>query len=198
LRFFDRPLAMVCAIFLLGSLVGASSIILFPGFRESFEVTLQLRMISPIETAANIGPLALFLLVFLNNSIPPVLSFIWPLAITEIPWTPPLTERRSGLLLRGFACISSFLTGFFGIGAILGLTLVTSGTGAVAILITSARIHGPLELFLVLICIAEPLRLARQPRITGLRGRLRGDLVLLWVALAGLFVSAAIEVFLIL
>jgi hypothetical protein len=197
LKFIDKPLAIASAIFLLGSIVGSAVVILFPGFRDAFGVTLQVRMVFPVETAAKIGPYALFLLVFLNNSIPPVLAFIYPLVIAEIHWTPPLTERRRELLLSLFTHISSFLIGFFGIGAILGLVALTEGTDALTLLISEAKVHAPIEIFFVLICIAEPLRLAGSVK-TESGKRLRGDLVLLWVALVGLLVSAAIEVFLVL
>ena len=111
-----------------GALIGSFTIVLFPASRDTFITIIQVRMLSPIQAATAVGSIALFLLVFINNSIPAVLSFLYPLAVTRIAWTPPLTESRRRSLLAGYTYLSALLVGFFGVGVPLGLTWVLSGT----------------------------------------------------------------------
>jgi hypothetical protein len=194
MKFIDRALAATVAVFVMGTMIGAFTIVLFSPFRDAFTMIIQVRMLSPIQTAAKAGSVALLGLVFLNNSIPAVLSFLYPLAVARISWTPPLTQKRRRILMAGYTYLSGLLAGFFGVGLPLGLAWVLGGMKAAISLLFVARIHGPLELFFVLVCLAEPLRLADASgsKITGI---LRGHLRLLWAALIGLLVSAGIEVF---
>jgi hypothetical protein len=193
-KFVDRALATTVAVFLLGTLAGAFTVIFIPVFRNTFTTVIQVRMVSPIQTAARMGPMVLLFLVFLNNSIPAVLSFLYVLIVANVNWTPPLTEKRRRVLMSWYTHVTAFLTGFFGVGVTLGLAWTLEGAKATVSLMYTARIHGPLELFFVLVCIAEPLRLANmgRPEISLI---LHEHLALLWVSLIGLFVTAGIEVF---
>ena len=95
--------------------------------------------------------------------------------------------------MAGYTYLSGLLAGFFGVGLPFGLAWVLGGMKAAISLLFMARIHGPLELFFVLVCLAEPLRLADATGLT-ITGMLRGHLMLLWAALIGLLISAGIEV----
>jgi hypothetical protein len=193
-KFIDRALAIAVAVFLLGTLAGYLTVMFIPAFRNTFTTLIQVRMISPIQTAARMGSIVLLFLVFLNNSIPAVLSFLYVLIVANVSWTPPLTEKRRRVLMSWYTYVTAFLTGFLGVGVTLGLAWTLEGAKALVSLMYTARIHGPLELFFVLVCIAEPLRLAKVsgPEVSG---TLRAHLTLLWVSLIGLFISAGIEVF---
>jgi hypothetical protein len=193
-KFIDRALAIAVAVFLLGTLAGYFTVMFIPAFRDAFTTVIQVRMVSPIQAAARMGSMVLLLLVFLNNSIPAALSFLYVLIVAYVSWTPPLTEKRRRVLMSWYTYVTAFLTGFFGVGITLGLAWVLGGAKAAVSLMYTARIHGPLELFFVLVCIAEPLRLANmeRPEISLI---LREHLALLWVSLIGLFVTAGIEVF---
>jgi hypothetical protein len=163
--------------------------------REFAVMLLQARMLSPIRAAIKLGDFAVFLLIFLNNSIPAVLSFIYPLAISRIAWTPPLTKRRNFLFLSGYTLVAAFLIGFFSLGAPLATAWVLGGTDMFLSLISGAQVHGPLEFAFVLVCVAEPLRIARVTKEVAAK-RLFDDWGLLAVSIVGLLVSSAIEVFL--
>jgi hypothetical protein len=193
MKFIDRALAATVAVFLMGAVIGSIMIVLLSAFRATFTMIIQVRMLSPIQSAAKAGSVALLCLVFLNNSIPAVLSFLYPLAIARIPWTPQLTQKRRRILMAGYSYLSGILAGFFGVGLPLGLAWVLGGIRATISLLLMVRIHGPLELFFVLVCLAEPLRLADAPR-SEITGMLREQLMLLWAALIGLLISAGIEV----
>jgi len=195
MRFLDRALASAVAAFLIGAFVGAAAILQFSNIREFTIMLIQARMLSPIRTLSQYGDIVVFLAVFINNTVPVVLSFIYPLAIARITWMPPLTRQRTFLLLAGYTLAVAFLIGFFSLGAPLVTGLVLGGTQVLFSLISNARVHGPLEFAFVLVCVAEPLRLAR------LKGelapaRVAEDLGLLVVSIVGLLGSSAIEVFL--
>jgi hypothetical protein len=194
MEFIDRALADTVAVLLIGTVIGSFAVVLFSAFRDTFSMIIQVRMLSPIQAAARAGSVALLGLVFLNNSIPVVVSFLYPLAIAKIHWTPPLTQKRSRMLMAGYTYLTGFLAGFFGVGLPLGLAWVLGGITATFSLLFLARIHAPLELFFVLVCLAEPLRLADA---TGSKipQMLREHIALLCTALIGLLVSAGIEVF---
>lgn len=156
---------------------------------------IQVRMLSPIQSASRVGSIALVLLVFANNSVPAVLSFLYPLIVAKVNWTPSLTKKQVRILMIGYTYLSAFLTGFFGVGATLGLALVLGGTMAAVAILFTARVHAPLELFFVLVCIAEPLRLA-EVQVGEVTGILRRHVALLLISLIGLLLSAGIEVLL--
>jgi hypothetical protein len=196
MKFIDCAFALAVAVFLFGAFVGAVSILLFANVREFTLMLLQARMVSPLQTVSRLGDLAVFLVVFVNNSVSAVLSFAYPFAIGRITWTPPLSKQRSFLLLSSYTLLAAFLSGFFSLGAPLGTAWVVGGTSLLLALISGARIHGPLEFCLVLMCIAEPLRLSRVDVGRGLSRKLFDDRILLLVSVAGLLLAAAIEVFL--
>jgi hypothetical protein len=193
LEFLDRRLAATFAVFFVGALFGCFTVTLSPSFRDIFISIIQVRMLSPIQSASRVGSIALILLVFANNSVPAVLSFLYPLIVAKVNWTPPLTKKQMRILMIGYTYLSAFLTGFFGVGATLGLAWVLGGTmAAVAILFTS-RVHAPIELFFVLVCIAEPLRLA-EVQVSEVTVMLRRHIALLLISLMSLLLSAGIEV----
>ncbi len=195
MRFIDRPLALTVAVFLIGAFIGAILVVLSSNIREFAIMLLQARMLSPVQAVSHLGNIAVFLLIFVNNCVPAVLSFIYPLIIARVKWTPPLTERRNFLLLSGYTFAAAFLIGFFSLGTPLATGWVLGGTSMLFSLISTAMVHGPLEFAFVLVCVAEPLRIARATR-EGVAERLFDDRELLAVSVLGLLASAAIEVFL--
>jgi len=196
MRFIDHAFAITVMVFLLGAFVVATLIVFSSTFREFSLTVLRTRMLSPMQTVAHLGDVAVFVAVFVNNLIPTVLSFAYPLAIAEINWTPPLSRHRLLFFLSAYTFIAAFLIGFFSLGAPLATGWVLGGTNLFLSLISGARIHGPLEFGFVLLCIAEPLRISWDPTDRGTLVKLVDDRTLLFVSIAGLFVAAAIEVFL--
>jgi hypothetical protein len=195
MRFIDRPLALTVAVFLIGAFIGAILVVLSSNIREFAMMLLQARMLSPVQTVSHLGNIAVFLLIFVNNCVPAVLSFIYPLVLARINWTPPLTERRNFLLLSCYTFVAAFLIGFFSLGAPLATGWVLGGTSMLFSLISTASVHGPLEFAFVLVCVAEPLRIARATKGMSARALL-DDWPLLAVSILGLLGSSAIEVFL--
>lgn len=185
------------AIFFLGGLVGASAVIFLPFLRELGNQLLQVRMMSPLRAASRFGNIAVFLLIFANNSIPVVLSFIYPFIIRKVKWTPPMSRHREFLYMSAYTVITAFLIGLTALGAPLAIAWTIGGLGAVGNLLSTALIHGPLEFALVLVSVAEPLRIALTSVSSGTDAlsNLRSDLKLLRICLPGLLLSAAIEVF---
>jgi hypothetical protein len=195
MKFIDRSFALTVMVFIVGAFAGAGLTVFSSDVRTLTIMLAQARMISPIRTVSHFGSIAVVLLIFLNNSIPVVLSFVYGLAILRIEWTPPLTPRRYLLFLGGYTFIAAFLAGFFSLGAPLGIGWVLGRTKTLLSLISGAQVHGPLEFAFVLVCVAEPLRMAGLTRETAAL-RLSKDWKLLAVALVGLLASGAIEVFL--
>ena len=187
-------MTLAFAIFLLGSLAGSILVVTVPLVRGPLILFLQARMISPINAVSHFGKAALTLLVFVNNTIPALLSFLYPLIIANVNWTPPLTRRNKRILLGGFSGVCAFLVGFFGFGIALAIGWVVGGRFLFFNLLASATVHGPLEILFVLLCSSEPLRLAEQHDRIELMTHLRQDLKLLIFCLFGLLLSAAIEV----
>ena len=182
------------AIFLLGSLAGSVLVVTVPLVRGPLILFLQARMISPINAVSHFGNVALTLLVFLNNTVPALLSFLYPFIIANVNWTPPLTRRKKRILLASFTGFCAFLVGFFGLGIALAIGWVVGGRSLLSNLLAGATVHGPLEMLCVLLCISEPLRLAEQHDRIELMPHLRRDLKLLVFCLFGLLLSAVIEV----
>jgi hypothetical protein len=195
MKFIDRPFGLTVTVFLIGGSVGAVLTALSSEVRELALEVLQARMISPIQTASHLGDIALFLLIFLNNMAPVILSFLYPLAILRIPWTPPLTKQRHLLFLGGYTFIAAFLVGFFSLGAPLGTGWTIGGTKMLLSMISGILVHGPLEFAFVLVCIAEPMRISQVARELATR-KLVDDRILLAFSIIGLLSSAVIEVFL--
>lgn len=192
MRYVDRAFAAAVAVSLLGGLIGAFLVLVLPFVRGPFIGLLQARLVAPIKAISQFGDGALLLLVFVNNSVPAVLSFAYPFIIATIHWTPPLTPERRRLLMASFTWLCAFLIGFFGLGVVLSVAWVIGGAQLLFTLLRGALIHGPTELVAILLCVSEPMRLV-EDRINFMR--LRQDLRLLAVCLVVLFLSAAIEVF---
>jgi len=194
MRYLNRAFALAVASFLLGSLAGAFLVLTIPSIRGPLIALLQTRMVAPIGTVSRFGDAALILLVFMNNSIPAALSFVYPLMIAKIDWTPPLNTRKKRALLTSFTWLCAFLVGFFGFGVALAISWVVGGDSMLFNLLTGARVHGPLELFSVLLCVSEPMRLAEHCDGIELMTGLRRDLGLFSLCILILLLSAAIEV----
>lgn len=196
MKFIDRAFALAIAIFFAGAFVGATLVIISPYFRTGIITLLQARLVSPIRTATRFGDIGVFLVIFLNNSVPVVLSFLYPFIIAKITWTPSLTRQRRFMLLSCYTFIAAFLTGFFSLGTPLAATWVLGGANSLISTISGARIHGPLEFGFVLLCISEPLRISMSTTERETLRSLGDDRRLLFVSVAGLLISGAIEVFL--
>ena len=195
MRFIDRALGLTVGAFFAGAFVGALLVSLFPSARDFALLLVQARMVVPMRAVSRFGNVMVFTTIFLNNSVPVFLSFLYPFALGKIKWTPPLTVRRRSIFLGSYTIITAFLAGLFSLGAPIGIASALGGAVLVISFLAEARIHGPLELAFVLVCIAEPLRII--PSSGGdLVGRLSEDRWLLPLSLAGLLASAAIEVFL--
>jgi hypothetical protein len=195
MRYVDRPFAVAVALFLFGSLVGAFFVLMLPSIRGPVIGLLQARLVTPVEAVSRFGIGALLLLVFLNNTIPAALSFAYPYIIAKVNWTPPLTQKKMHLLLSCFTGLCAFLVGFFGLGVALSIGWLLGGKTLLLTLLGGAWVHGPIELAAVLLCVSEPLRVAKERNQVDLTIRLRKDLRLLAICLIILLVSAAIEVF---
>lgn len=192
MRFVDRSYGVTVAFFLSGAVTGALAVLLLPAFYETMSRIVDVRVLAPVQAASALGRPALLALVFVNNSIPAVLSFIYPLIVVKVPWTPPLTQERRKLFIGAFTPMVGFLIGFFGLGGLLALGWLRGGTALAVRLLSGSWLHGPLEFALILLCVSEPLRLAAE---MDLLRRIRNDLRLLLACLLGLFISAAIEVY---
>jgi hypothetical protein len=195
MRFIDHALALTVAVFLIGAFIGAILVVLSSNIRKFAIMLFQARMLFPVQTVSHLGDIAVFLLIFVNNCVPAVFSFIYPLVIARIKWTPPLSERRNFLFLSGYSFLVAFLIGFFSLGAPLATAWALGGTQMLLSLIFGAWAHGPMEFTFVLVCAAEPLRIARVATEVA-KSRLFHDRGLLAVSIAGLLVSGAVEVFL--
>ena len=194
MKYIDRAFASAILMFLAGALLGATITILSTNMREIAVALLQARMVSPLQMVSHLGDIAVFLVVFANNSVPVILSFVYPFALAKIVWTPPLGKHRRALLLSSYTFIAAFLIGFFSVGTPLAVAWVLGGTRLSFSLIFGARIHAPLEFALVLVCVAEPLRLSSSARGGETIRQLIDDRWLLAFSIAGLLVSGAIEV----
>ena len=195
MRYLDRPFAAAVALFLLGAILGAFLVLNSPFLRGAIITLLQARLVTPVKTVSHFGNMALLLLVFLNNSIPALLSFAYPFIIVKVSWTPPLTLQKRKLLLSCFTWLCAFLVGFFGFGVALSVGWMLGGSELLLNLLRGAWVHGPIELAAILLCVAEPLRLAEQHDQVDLKASLRRDFRLLSICLLMLVLSAAIEVF---
>ena len=194
----DRAFAVSVAVFSLGVLTGALTVLVLPGFRDVALVTFEIRMLAPMRTVCEFGRMAMFLFIFLNNSIAPALSFLYPYLVAKVRWTPPLTAQREQFFMGAFTVLASFLIGFFALGAGLAVAWELKGANGLLLLLSGAWLHGPLEFLSVLLCVAEPLRLVwrNQTRAVDFASTLRRDLRLMWSSLLGLLFAAAFEVFL--
>ena len=104
MRVIDRAFGISVLVFCAGAVMGALAVFL-PGFPEFVTVMLRVRMTMPLQVIAEFGGIAVFLLVFLNNSIAVVLSFLYPFTMTKIHWTPPMTQQRMLLFMGAFTIL---------------------------------------------------------------------------------------------
>ena len=195
MKFIDIAFGATLVAFGLGSLAGALITASSPLFRVFMLFLLSSRVVAPVQAATELGSLALTLLIFLNNCIPVALSFVYPLIIAKVHWTPPLQAASRKRLLAGFSLLAGGLVGFFNLGATLMLVAEVRGVDFATALLWRSWVHGPLEFLFVLACVAEPLRLALRPRNgSDIVRSLRADAKLLAICFIGLLASAAIEV----
>jgi hypothetical protein len=196
MKFIDIAFGVTLVAFGLGALAGAFVTASSLTFRDFMLLLINLRIVGPVRVATEFGRLSLMLLIFLNNCVPVTLSFAYPLIIGKVSWTPPLRASLRNSLLTAFSLLTGGLLGFFNLGATLMLVQKIGGPTLLNALLRSSWLHGPLEFLLVLACVAEPLRLTLRPRNGDEIVRfLRADTKLLFICLAGLIASAAIEVF---
>jgi len=100
-----------------------------------------------------------------------------------------------------YTALCAFLIGTFNLGAVLAVGWKIGGFSLLLHLLSTSIVHGPLEFLFVLLSVAEPLRISRFSEADDMeraRKRLHDDTKLLLICLLGLFVSAVVEVFLIL
>ena len=165
-----------------------------PAFRDAMFGILQVRVLEPIQGAVRVGGWAVVVLIFANNAVPVLLSFLYPILLGRIRWTPPLTRPRRRLLLTGYSFLAALLVGFFDLGASLGSILVERGQSVVISLMRHSWVHGPIEFGLILLCIAEPARIAmREDTGSGIASLNRTDAALLLGCLIGLLAAAVLE-----
>lgn len=195
MKFIDRAFGVTLLAFITGSLGGAALTEFSLSFRESIAFLLNTRAIVPLRAASVAGGAAVMLLVFGNNLVPAVLSFLYPLIIAKVRWTPPLQSSTKNGLLTAFSILTGGLVGFFNLGATLMLVSEIGGLALVNRLLSNSWAHAPLEFFFVLMCVAEPIRIAERSAGNEVMGSLREDLKLLFICSVGLLVSATIEVF---
>jgi hypothetical protein len=201
MRFLDRAFAITIAIFVLGSFAGALIVILVPPIQALMLSILHVRMLAPLQTVSKFGKGATWIFIFVNNGVPLLLSYLYPFIIMKVEWTPPMSSERRGFIMGSFTALCAFLIGAFNLGAVLVVGWKIGGASLLLHLLSTSSIHGPLEFLFVLLCVAEPLRISWFSEADDLeraRARLRDDTALLFVCLVGLFVSAIVEVFLLL
>lgn len=193
MKFIDRAFSITLLMFLTGALAGLA--LVYPNrlIQQSIVKLLQYRVIGPVKTASSVGSFAVFLLILINNTFPALLSFLYPVLLGKIHWTPPMTENRLKWLLTSFSALSGFVIGFFDLGATLAVAYTIGGQALLNRLIASSWLHGPLEFLFVLLAVSEPLRLVGRKNILN---AVRKDWRLLLTCAMGLFVSALIEVYL--
>ena len=196
MRFLDRPLAIATGMFFAGSLSGVGAMFAAPWMRALFLGLVQARMLSPLNFAlVKGGELAVFVLVFANNSALVLLSFIYPFLIAAVHWVPELSKRRRMILLSSFTIVTAFIAGFFGFGGILALEWIMNGHAGLLDLLAKAWLHGPIEIGAVLLSVSEPLRLATCDAPAEIVVDLRKDLTMLACSLVGLMAAAGLEVY---
>jgi hypothetical protein len=201
MRFLDRAFALTVSLFILGSLTGALIVLLAPPLQALMLSILQVRMLAPLQTVSGSGKGATLLFIFLNNSVPPLLSYLYPFIIMRVKWTPPMSMKRRNFFMRSFTALCAFLIGAFNLGAVLVVGWKIGGVSLLLHLLSTSIVHGPLEFLFVLLCVAEPLRISGFSEADDMERtseRLHDDAKLLLICLLGLFVSAVVEVFLLL
>lgn len=193
----DRALGITLAAFSLGALTGAIVVLSSNLVQSAMLALIQYRLVEPVRNATELGGTVVAVLIFVNNSVPVVLSFLYPVIVGRVAWTPPLSKTRKVRLMTGFSVLAGFLIGFFNLGAVLSLAWLMGGVSLVDSLLSVAWLHAPLEFFFVLLGVSEPLRLVGNGTADlDLVEGVRKDLRLLLVCLFGLLTSSLLEVFL--
>jgi uncharacterized membrane protein SpoIIM required for sporulation len=121
--------------------------------------------------------------------------------IMKVEWTPPLTKERRKVFMCSFTTLCAFLIGMFDLGGVLAVGWEMGGISLLMRLVSTSTVHGPLEFFLVLLCVSEPLRInwtSMGDTTEQAKEKFRDDIWLLLICLISLFVSAVIEVYLLL
>jgi hypothetical protein len=178
----------------LGTLTGFLIAAAVPVFRVLMMGMWWVRVLEPAKSASLIGGYAVVALIFTNNAIPVLLSFVYPMLLARIPWAPPLTKTRNAALLTWYTLLTAYLVGFFDVGGTLGSLLFDRGATFVGSILRHAWLHGPIELAVILLCVAEPARIAQRERSSSETSMFtRHDVFLLVGSLVGLFVSAVLE-----
>lgn len=196
MRFIDIAFAATLVAFCLGALAGACITALSLSFRVFMLLLINSRVIGPVRAASESGRIAVMLLIFLNNCVPIILSFVYALILCKVHWEPPMRAAVRKWLLTAFSLLTGGLLGFFNLGATLMLVAQMKGPTVVNALLQSSWVHAPLEFLLVLACVAEPLRLTRRTEsLDEVLKNLHSDAKVLPLFLIGLLISAAIEVF---
>jgi hypothetical protein len=196
MRFLDRPLAVAVVMFTAGSVSGASFVICTYWTRFFLLGLIEVRMLTPLNIALTSGgELAVFVLIFANNSAVALLSFLYPFLIATIHWVPDLDIGRRRTLLSSFTLLIAFVVGFFGIGGIMALEWMWNGVSGLLGLLAKSWLHGPIELGFILVSVSEPLRLANCCDSADIATTLRKDVQVLCIALIGLLLAAALEVY---
>ena len=198
MRLLDRAFAVATCLFILGSLTGFIVVLLAPSVQTLMVSIFQVRMLTPLRTVSRFGNTATLGLIFLNNSLPPLLSFLYPMIIMKVGWTPPLTKERRNVFMCSFTTLCALLIGMFDLGGVLAVAWEMGGINFLIHLLLTSAVHGPLEFLFVLLCVSEPLRItwtSRGDTVEEVREKLRNDVWLLLICLIGLFISAIVEVF---
>ena len=196
MRFIDIAFVATLVAFCLGALAGAIVTALSLSFRVFMLLLINTRVIAPVRAASESGKIALMLLIFLNNCVPIILSFVYALILCKVHWEPPMRAVVRKRLLTAFSLLTGGLLGFFNLGATLMLVVQMRGPTVVTALVQSSWVHAPLEFLFVLVCVAEPMRLTRRTEgLDEVLKNLHSDAKVLSLILIGLLVSAAIEVF---
>jgi hypothetical protein len=196
MKFIDIAFGATLVAFGLGSVAGALVTALSSTFREFLLLLIKSRVTTPVRAAYSLGAVTLMLLIFFNNCIPVALSFVYPLILGKVRWTPSIRKVTLIRFLTAFSLLTGGLLGFFNLGATLTLVAELRGPSMVNGLLATSWVHAPLEFLFVLACVSEPLRLAAR-RVGGeeIVRFLRADVNLFFISLVGLLASAAIEVF---
>ena len=187
----DRAFGLTLLSFFTGTITGFIAVYSNQSIQHRMLVLLQYRVVTPIQGAISVSPTAAFLLIAGNNTLPVLLSFIYPILLGKIRWTPPLTEKRLNMLLVSFSTLCGFMIGFFNLGGTLTVAYMLGGQTLLNRLVAASWIHAPLEFFFVLLGVAEPLRLVGRKDILN---AVRKDSAVIFICVIGLLLSAAIEI----
>lgn len=190
MKIIDHAFGITLLWFLLGASAGFFTLYSIKFLQQFMANVLQYRLIGPIRAVSAAGTAAVLLFVFANNMLPVLLSFLYPVLLRKINWTPPLSENKLNWYLSSYSKLCGFLIGFFDLGGTLTVAYIEGGQALIERLIAYSWLHGPLEFLFVLLAVAEPLRL------TATRNVGRKNLRLILICVMGLFACALVEVYL--